>query len=119
MLQHEERKVSPGKRVISDLTRRTYPFRRQEILERPQLIRNLLQTYPSLKRSEQVQQKLCSLQGLVLLSSSCIVFSNRLDTSFCCSCDTWHHADKEFNVGEEKLVKVVCVCVCVCVLQLM
>ena len=56
MLQHEERKVSPGKRVISDLTRRTYPFRRQEILERPQLIRNLLQTYPSLKRSEQVQQ---------------------------------------------------------------
>lgn len=58
MLQQEERKVSPDKRVISELMRRTYPFRRQEILEQPQLVVNLLQTYPSLKRSEQVQSRL-------------------------------------------------------------
>ncbi len=58
MLQHEERKVSPDKRVISDIMRRTYPFRRQDILEQPQPIEKLLQTYPSLKRSEQVQWKL-------------------------------------------------------------
>ena len=55
MLQQEERKV---KKVISELMRRTYPFRRQETLEQPQLVVDLLQAYPSLKRSEQVQSRL-------------------------------------------------------------
>ena len=64
MLQQEERKVSPDKRVISELMRRTYPFRRQEILEQPQLVVNLLQTYPSLKCSEQVQSRLYKAQNI-------------------------------------------------------
>ena len=55
VLQREERKVSSDSRIISELMKRTYPYRRQEILEQPQLIQNLLQVYPSLKRSEQVQ----------------------------------------------------------------
>ena len=57
MLQLEEHKVSPDTKVVSDLMRRTYAFRRQEILEQPQPIQHLLQRYPSLKRAEQV--KLC------------------------------------------------------------
>lgn len=54
LLQHEECKVSPDKSVISDLTRRTFPFRRQDIQEQPQPLEELLKTYPSLKRSDQV-----------------------------------------------------------------
>ena len=58
MLQQEERKVFPDKKVISELMRRMYTFRRQEILEQPQLIVNLLQAYPFLKQSEQIQSRI-------------------------------------------------------------
>ncbi len=53
-LQREESKVTSDKRIISDLMTRTYPFRRQEILEKPQPIGQLAKTYPSIRRSEQV-----------------------------------------------------------------
>lgn len=55
ILQLEENKVTPNKRTVADLMARTYPFRRQEILEQPQLLEQLLKTYPSLKRPEQVR----------------------------------------------------------------
>ena len=54
VLQLEEKKVTPNKHVVADLMARTYPFRRQEIMEHPQLLEQLLKTYPSLQRSEQV-----------------------------------------------------------------
>lgn len=54
VLQQEEKKMSPNKCIISDLMAKTYPFRRREILDEPQAIQQLLVTYPSLKRSEQV-----------------------------------------------------------------
>ena len=59
VLKLEERKVTPNKKIISDLMRRTYPFRRQEILEQPQPIQQVLEKYPSLKRSEQVRLYSC------------------------------------------------------------
>lgn len=54
LLQQEERKLVPNKGVVSDLMGRTYPFRRQEIEDHPLPVEELLKTYPSLKRSEQV-----------------------------------------------------------------
>lgn len=54
MLQLEERKVSPDKNVVADLMKRTFHFRRSEILEQPQLVQELIKTYPSLKRCDQV-----------------------------------------------------------------
>jgi len=54
MLQSEERKVSPDKNVVADLMSRTFYFRRSEILEQPQLVQELLKTYPSMKRYDQV-----------------------------------------------------------------
>lgn len=54
VLQQEEKKISPNKRIIFDLMARTYPYRRKEILEQPQPIRQLFKMYPPLKRSEQV-----------------------------------------------------------------
>lgn len=55
VLQQEEKKLSPNKRIITDLMVRTYPLRRKEIMEDPQPIQQLFITYPSLKRSEQVK----------------------------------------------------------------
>ena len=54
ILHLEERKVAPNLKVISYLMRKTYPFRRKEILEHPKPIEELLETYPALKRCEQV-----------------------------------------------------------------
>ena len=53
-LQLEERKVSPDRNVVADLMNRTFHLRRCEILKQPQLIQQLLKTYPSMKRCDQV-----------------------------------------------------------------
>ena len=55
LLQQEERKLVPNKGVVSDLMKRTYPFRRREFLEQPLPITELFKIYPSLKRSDQVR----------------------------------------------------------------
>jgi len=54
VLQMEERKVSPDKNVISDLMKRTFHYGRQEIIEEPKMVQQLIKVYPSLKRSNQV-----------------------------------------------------------------
>ena len=51
----EERRVSPDKNTVGDLMRRTFHFRRCEILKQPQLVQELLKIYPSLKRCDQVR----------------------------------------------------------------
>ena len=54
MLLIEERKVSPDKNAITELMKRTFFYKRSEIVEEPQLVKDLVKTYPSLKRYEQV-----------------------------------------------------------------
>ena len=54
MLQLEERKVSPDRNVISDLMKRTFHYRRLEIIEEPKMVQQLTKVYPSLKRCNQV-----------------------------------------------------------------
>ena len=53
-LQLEYQKVSPDKHAINSLMDRTYPFRRQEILECPKPIQQILKVYPPLKKIDQV-----------------------------------------------------------------
>ena len=53
-LQLEYQKVSPDKHTINTLMDRTYPFRRQEILECPKPIQQILKVYPPLKKIDQV-----------------------------------------------------------------
>ena len=50
MLQSEAQKTSPVKRTIMSLMSLTYPFRRQEILEKGMEIANILKIYPPLKK---------------------------------------------------------------------
>ena len=50
MLQSESQKTSPDKRTIANLMCWTYPFRRQEILEKGMEIANILKIYPPLKK---------------------------------------------------------------------
>ena len=54
MLQLESQKTSPDKRTIANLMSLTYPFRRQEILEKGMEIANILKIYPPLKKIDQV-----------------------------------------------------------------
>ena len=54
MLQLEERKVSPDRNVISDLMKRTFHYRRLEIIEEPKMVQQLIKVHPSLKRCNQV-----------------------------------------------------------------
>ena len=49
-LQLEYQKVSTDKHTINTLMDRTYPFRRQEILECPKPIQQILKVYPPLKK---------------------------------------------------------------------
>ena len=52
MLQMEERKVSPDKNAITGLMKQIF-FYRSEIIEEPQLVKDVVKTYPSLKRYDQ------------------------------------------------------------------
>ena len=54
LLQLEHQKPSPDKHVVATLMSRTFAFRRHEIIEQPKPITQILKTYPSLKKAEQV-----------------------------------------------------------------
>jgi len=54
LLQLEYQKISPDKHTITTLMDRTYPFRRQDILECPKPIQEILKVYPPLKKIDQV-----------------------------------------------------------------
>ena len=54
LLQLEHQKPSPDKHVVATLMSRTFAFRRREIIEQPKPIPQILKTYPSLKKAEQV-----------------------------------------------------------------
>ena len=51
----EHQKPSPDKHVVATLMSRTFAFRRREIIEQPKPIPQILKTYPSLKKAEQVR----------------------------------------------------------------
>ena len=53
-LQLEYQKVSPDKHIINSLMDRTYPFRRQEILQCPKPIQQILKVYPPITKIDQV-----------------------------------------------------------------
>ena len=53
MLQMEERKRMPNKGVVADLMTRTYPFRRQEVLDF-MVMKDIIKTYPPLRKCDQV-----------------------------------------------------------------
>ena len=55
LLQLEHQKPSPDKHVVATLMSRTFAFRRREIIEQPKPIPQILKTYPSLKKAEQVR----------------------------------------------------------------
>lgn len=54
MLSLEEKKVHPNKSTISVLMDRTFAFRRQDIMKSVRPVKEILTTFPSLKRLEQV-----------------------------------------------------------------
>lgn len=55
MLLYEEKKTNPSKQTISVLMLRTFPFRRNEIMTTPRPAKDILKSYPSLKKLDQVQ----------------------------------------------------------------
>lgn len=56
MLLMEEKKVTPNLRTISVLMARTFAFRRRSILQEPKPLKDILKTFPSLKRIDQVHK---------------------------------------------------------------
>lgn len=54
LIQLESKKPSPDKRTIKSLMDLTYPFRRNEILQKGMEIAEILKVYPPLKKIDQV-----------------------------------------------------------------
>lgn len=54
-LQSEEKKISPNAAVCKDLMKRSFNIRREDILNNPKPVSELLKIYPSLKRGDQVK----------------------------------------------------------------
>lgn len=54
VLKVELKKVNPNKRIVKELMKRTFTFRRKEIVEGMGSVQDILSAYPALKFPEEV-----------------------------------------------------------------
>ena len=61
MMQNEFKKVVPNKKIVIDLMRRTFPLRQQDVLNETATISFILEKYPALADSDEVNIHYCLL----------------------------------------------------------